>query len=113
MYYLGDNNTRQYTSNDAGSVNYATGLVTLENVNITSTSSIEISANPDINDINTVRNSIILLTGTNITVINDETGAVENRVLSATTTGTSTSITTSYTGTTQTGTTSGVSGTYY
>lgn len=113
LYYLGDNNTRQYTSNDAGSVNYATGLVTLENVNITSTSSIEISANPDINDINTVRNSIILLTGTNITVINDETGAVENRVLSATTTGTSTSITTSYTGTTQTGTTSGVSGTYY
>ena len=113
LYYLGDNNTRQYTSNDAGSVNYATGLVTLENVNITSTSSIEITANPDINDINTVRNSIILLTGTNITVINDETGAVENRVLSATTTGTSTSITTSYTGTTQTGTTSGVSGTYY
>lgn len=113
LYYLGDNNTRQYTSTDAGSVNYATGLVTLENVNITSTSSIEITANPDINDINTVRNSIILLAGTSITVVNNETGAVESRVTSVSTSGTTTSITTSYTGTTQTGTTSGVSGTYY
>ena len=113
LYYLGDNNIRQYVSNDAGTVNYATGLVTLNNVNITSTSSIELTAKPDINDINTVRNNIILLSGTSVTVVNNETGAVESRVTSATTSGSTTTITTAYTGTTQTGTTSGVSGTYY
>ena len=113
LYYLGDNNIRQYVSNDAGTVNYATGLITLNNVNITSTASIELIAKPDINDINTVRNNIILLSGTSVTIVNNETGAVESRVTSATTSGSTTTITTSYTGTTQTGTTSGVSGTYY
>ena len=113
LYYLGDNNIRQYVSNDAGTVNYATGLITLNNVNITSTASIELTAKPDINDINTVRNNIILLSGTSVTIVNNETGAVESRVTTATTSGSTTTITTSYTGTTQTGTTSGVSGTYY
>jgi len=113
LYYLGDNNIRQYVSNDAGTVNYATGLITLNNVNITSTSSIELTAKPDINDINTVRNNIILLSGTSVTVINNETGAVESRVTTATTSGSTTTITTAFTGTTSTGTTSGVSGTYY
>ena len=113
LYYLGDNNIRQYVSNDAGTVNYATGLITLSNVNITSTSSIELTAKPAINDINTVRNNILLLSGTSVTVVNNETGAVESRQSSVTTSGSTTTITTSYTGTTQTGTTSGVSGTYY
>ena len=113
IYYLGDNNTRQYLSNTAGTVNYATGLITLDNVNITSSSDIEINAKPAINDLNSVRNNIILISGTSISVVNDETGAVESRDLNATTSGSTTTISTSYTGTTQTGTTSGVSGTYY
>ncbi len=113
IYYLGDNNIRQYLSNSAGTVNYATGLITLDNVNITSSSDIEISVKPDINDLESVRNNIILISGTSISVVNDETGAVESRDLSATTAGSTTSVSTSFTGTTQTGTTSGVSGTYY
>ena len=113
IYYLGDNNIRQYLSNVAGTVNYATGLITLNNVNITSSSDIEITAKPNINDLESVRNNIILISGTSISVVNDETGAVESRDLNATTSGSTTTISTSYTGTTQTGTTSGVSGTYY
>ncbi len=113
IYYLGDNNVRQYLSSVAGTVNYATGLVTLNNVNITSSSDIEVTAQPAINDLNSVRNNIILISGTSISVVNDETGAVESRDLNATTSGSTTTISTSYTGTTQTGTTSGVSGTYY
>ena len=100
-------------SNVAGTVNYATGLITLNNVNITSSSDIEITAKPNINDLESVRNNIILISGTSISVVNDETGAVESRDLNATTSGSTTTISTSYTGTTQTGTTSGVSGTYY
>ena len=113
IYYLGDNNIRQYLSNTAGTVDYATGLITLDNVNITSSSDIEIIAKPAINDFNSVRNNIILISGTSISVVNDETGAVESRDLNATTSGSTTTVSTSYTGTTQTGTTSGVSGTYY
>ena len=60
-----------------------------------------------------MRNNILLLSGTSVTVVNNETGAVESRQSSVTTSGSTTTITTSYTGTTQTGTTSGVSGTYY
>ena len=113
IYYLGDNNVRQYLSSVAGTVNYATGLVTLNNVNITSSSDIEVTAQPAINDLTSVRNNIILISGTSISVVNDETGAVESRDLNATTSGSTATISTSYTGTTQTGTTSGVSGTYY
>jgi len=113
IYYLGDNNIRQYLINTAGTVNYATGLITLDNINITSSSDIEVSVKPNKNDLESVRNNIILISGTSISVVNDETGAVESRDLNATTSGSTTSVSTSYTGTTQTGTTSGVSGTYY
>jgi hypothetical protein len=113
IFYLGDNNLAQYTNNKAGTVNYSTGLVSLNNINITSSNNIEVSIKPKINDINTVRNNILLIAGTNIDVVNDSTGVIESSVKSVTTTGTTTTITTSYTGTTQTGTTSGVSGSYY
>ena len=113
IFYLGDNNLAQYTNNKAGTVNYSTGLVSLNNINITSTNNIEVFIKPKINDINTVRNNILLIAGTNIDVVNDSTGVIESSVKGVTTTGTTTTITTSYTGTTQTGTTSGVSGSYY
>lgn len=113
IFYLGDNNIAQYTNNTAGTVNYSTGLVSLNNINIESNSTVEVSVKPSINDIITVRNNILLLSGANIDVVNDSTGVIESSVKNVTTTGTTTTITTSYTGTTQTGTTSGVSGSYY
>lgn len=113
IFYLGDNNLAQYTNNTAGIINYSSGLITLNNLNIESSSNIEVSVKPKINDIITVRNNILLLSGANIDVVNDSTGVVESSIKNVTTAGTTTTITTSFTGTTQTGTTSGVSGSYY
>ena len=113
IFYLGDNNLAQYVLNTAGIINYSTGLVSLNNLNIESSGNIEVSVKPSINDIITVRSNILLLSGANIDVVNDSTGVIESSVKNVTTAGTTTTITTSFTGTTQTGTTSGVSGSYY
>ena len=76
LFYLTDGTTTTYKDNTAGSINYQTGEIILTNLNITSVSSVDsvasssfrILVTPDSNDVLGVRNQVLRLDTTNLTV---------------------------------------------
>jgi hypothetical protein len=70
IYYVDQSGVRVYTNRLAGTVNYATGLVTITNVRITAYvgDAINIYVDPDDVDVATVRNQILTITESTVNV---------------------------------------------
>ena len=113
IYYLDSQNNKTYLNTSAGTVNYSSGLVVIKSVIITSSSTIEVSAKPAINDISPARNMILLISKAAIDVINDSTGATESSVTNVTTAGTTETITSETSQILSTGSTGGVTNLVY
>ena len=83
-----------YTNETAGVVNYRTGLVTI-NAFLPSAfvgSSLSIFADSADDDVNAIRNQILLIAGANVTLIDDATTLVAATTVTATTSGVTTEI---------------------
>ena len=94
IYYITGSNTRVYTNETAGVVNYRTGLVTI-NAFLPSAfvgSSLSIFADSADDDVNAIRNQILLIAGANVTLIDDATTLVAATAVTATTSGVTTEI---------------------
>ena len=113
IYYLDSQNQKTYLNTSAGTVNYSSGLVVIQSVIITSSSTIEVSCKPAINDISPSRNMILLISKAAIDVINDSTGATESSVSNVTTAGTTETITSETSQILSTGSTGGVTNLVY
>lgn len=94
IYYITDSNTRVYTNETAGTVNYSTGLVTINSFLPTAFvgSSISLFADPADDDINAIRNQILLIAGANVTLIDDDTTLIAATTVTATTSGVTTEV---------------------
>ena len=86
---------RVYLNDSAGTVNYDTGLITLNQILIAGYegTSLHVTAKPQSNDIASVRNLIPLIADSKIVVVNDDTGATESTVDVVSTGGQSLSVT--------------------
>ena len=113
IYYLDSQNQKTYLNTSAGTVNYSSGLVVIQSVIITSSSTIEVSCKPAINDISPSRNMILLISKAAIDVINDSTGATESSVSNVTTAGTTETISSETSQILSTGSTGGVTNLVY
>ena len=113
IYYLDSQNQKTYLNTSAGTVDYSSGLVVIKSVIITSSSTIEVSAKPAINDINPTRNMLLLISKASIDVVNDSTGVVESSVSNVTTAGTTETITSETSQILSTGSTGGVTNLVY
>lgn len=81
-----------YVLKDAGTVNYNTGVVTIDNLNIISYEDnyLSMKVNPLEKNIFGDRNQILLISGTTVTTINNQTGAITSAVGAIPTSGTTT-----------------------
>ena len=113
IYYLDSQNNRTYLNTSAGTVNYSSGLCVIQSVLITSSTTIEVSVKPAINDISPTRNMLLLISKASIDVVNDSTGVVESRVSNVTTAGTTETITSETSQVLSTGSTGGVTNLVY
>ena len=113
IYYLDSQNNRTYLNTSAGTVNYSSGLCIIQSVLITSSSTIEVSVKPDVNDINPTRNMLLLISKASIDVVNDSTGVIESSVSNVTTAGTTETITSETSSILSTGSTGGVTNLVY
>jgi hypothetical protein len=91
IYYL-LNSTRVYLNQTAGLVNYISGLVTVSSFLPTAFvgSALSIFADPTNNDVNAVRNQILLIAGATVSIVDDTTTIVAANTVTATTTGVTT-----------------------
>ena len=108
IFYLGSNNDKNIVNSTAGTINYETGLVQLDSLSITTSGIVTISIKPAVDDINSVRNQIMLLRNTSIEVFDDTTGVTAIKGASSTL-GSNTSILSETSSVISTGATSGVS----
>lgn len=92
IYYLDTLNRRVYLNRTAGTLNYSSGLLTLNGINITTATEIQISVVPSIYDVSTVRNQLLLIAGTSIKVYNDLSGELVATTASVNTQGGTSSI---------------------
>jgi len=94
IYYIAGSNTRVYTNETAGVVNYRTGLVTINSFLPSAFvgSSLSIFADSADDDVNAIRNQILLIAGANVTLIDDATTLVAATTVTATTSGVTTEI---------------------
>lgn len=92
IYTLGAGNQRVYLSNNAGTVDYNSGRISINNILISGYvgDSITFLADPDIEDIKPQRNQLILFRNARINVFNSQTNNLEASVSNVTTTGTTT-----------------------
>ena len=74
IYYFDSSNVRVYTNRLAGTVDYNTGIIKLNNLLISAYSgdNIKIYVDPDTNDIDTVRNQILLISEARVNVYNEK-----------------------------------------
>lgn len=88
-YYLSQG-TRTYIKS-VGTIDYVSGLITLNAFQPTSVSSGEIDIRVELDDYNVspIRNQILLIAGARITLINDNTGAIDARLDTVSTVGNS------------------------
>jgi hypothetical protein len=88
-YYVSQG-TRTYIKN-VGTIDYKTGLITLNAFQPTSVTTDEIDVRVELDDYNVtpIRNQILLIAGAKITLINDNTGAIDARLDSVSTVGNS------------------------
>jgi hypothetical protein len=84
------NGGRSYVNETAGTINYRTGVIILDSLLITDFEGdeIKIDVEPEKQDLNGVRNQILLFADAEIHVYNDNTGVLEATVEEITTTGT-------------------------
>ena len=113
IYYLDSQNSKTYLNTSAGTVDYSSGLVTIQSVIITSSSTIEVNVKPAVNDISPTRNMLLLISKASIDVVNDSTGIVESSVSNVTTAGTTETITSETSSILSTGSTGGVTNLVY
>jgi hypothetical protein len=94
IYYIQLPNTTIYLDETAGTVNYKTGLVTLNSFAPTaySGSYLSIFADPADNNIKAIRNQIILIANARVTVVDDATTVVTAQTVTATTSGVTTNV---------------------
>jgi hypothetical protein len=88
-YYVSQG-TRTYIKN-VGTIDYMTGLITLNAFQPTSVPTGEIDVRVELDDYNVtpIRNQILLIAGAKITLINDNTGSIDARLDSVSTVGNS------------------------
>jgi hypothetical protein len=88
-YYVSQG-TRTYIKN-VGTIDYKTGLITLNAFQPTSVTTDEIDIRVELDDYNVtpIRNQILLIAGAKITLINDNTGSIDARLDSVSTVGNS------------------------
>jgi hypothetical protein len=88
-YYVSQG-TRTYIKN-VGTIDYKTGLITLNAFQPTSVTTDEIDVRVELDDYNVtpIRNQILLIAGAKITLINDNTGSIDARLDSVSTVGNS------------------------
>jgi hypothetical protein len=88
-YYVSQG-TRTYIKN-LGTIDYKTGLITLNAFQPTSVTTGEIDIRVELDDYNVtpIRNQILLIAGAKITLINDNTGSIDARLDSVSTVGNS------------------------
>tara|TARA_Y100001937_G_scaffold35431_1_gene50911 strand:+ start:675 stop:2636 length:1962 start_codon:yes stop_codon:yes gene_type:complete len=102
MFYLVDGTTITYKDTTAGTINYKTGEIILTNLNITSTSSVDgvtsstfrILVTPDSNDVLGVRNQVLRLDTSNLTI----SATTDTIASGSTSAGVGASVTSSYSG---------------
>ena len=94
FYYVTADGLKVITNNAAGTIEYGTGLITLNSVLISdfSGADVKVTVKVSAHDVFTRRNQIPLFADASITVYNDRTSDIESTVLNVTTTGTSTQI---------------------
>lgn len=94
IYFVDSDGVRVYKTRSAGTINYDTGVIVLKNLLITAYqgSALEIKVDPDANDINTIRNQIILLTNAKISLYNNELQRTTSTLSNVNTQGNNTSI---------------------
>lgn len=94
IYYLDENGVRVYLTRSAGTINYNTGLITLSNLLITAYqgSGIEIKVDPDTDDVDTVRNQLILITDAKVNLYDTKLKKVVSTLSNINTLGTTTNI---------------------
>ena len=95
IYYFDSTNVRVYTNRLAGTVNYDTGLITLNNILISNYTGdgIKVYVDPDTNDINTLRNQILLIAEAKIEIYNNKLKRNTLSISEINTQGTTTTIT--------------------
>lgn len=74
IYYFDSSNVKVYTNRLAGTVDYNTGIIKLNNLLISAYSgdNVKIYVDPDTNDIDTVRNQILLISQARVNVYNEK-----------------------------------------
>lgn len=94
-YYVDTSGVRIYTNRLAGTINYNTGLITINNLLITdyTGNGIELTVDPDANDIDLVRNQIILIKDAKINLYDNNLKRVVATTSNVSTQGETTSIT--------------------
>lgn len=94
IYFLDSDGIRVYKTRSAGTINYDTGVLVLENLLITAYegSALDIKVDPDANDVETVRNQIILVTDAKISLFDNELQRITGTLSNVNTQGTTTSI---------------------
>lgn len=94
IYTLTVTGTRSYSNNNAGSIDYLTGLVTLDNLLITAFdgSAIKIIADPSQEDIDSVRNQLLLIKDASVSVFDTKLKSTVATLSSISTEGASSTI---------------------
>lgn len=84
FYYVGTSNTKRYTNNNAGTVNYTTGYITIDDINIASASDnvVTLTIKPSSNDVVSVRSQLVSILEDEISV-----NAIVDKVASGETSG--------------------------
>ncbi len=93
IYYMSGIN-RIYLNSTAGTIDYNSGLITISSflpTNITG-SELSIFVDPASNNINAVRNQILLIAGATVTLVDDTTSLIAANTVTATTAGVTTTV---------------------
>jgi hypothetical protein len=92
IFYIQGSNTVIYLNESAGTIDYATGLVTINSFlpSAFTGSSLSIYADPYENDLIAYRNQILLIAGATVSIVDDTTTIVAANTVTATTTGVTT-----------------------
>ena len=94
IYYIDESqNQRVYLDNTAGTVDYKNGVVKIEGFlpSAFSGSSLSVFAKPDKENIDSLRNQILLISNAKVTMVDDATSAISATTATATTSGVTTS----------------------
>jgi len=74
IFFINQNRQKIYTNRQAGSIDYNTGLIVINNILITGYEgdSISINVDPDAQDIDSLRNQLVLISDVNLTIFDSK-----------------------------------------